>query len=57
MRMNKRTLSTAILAGSAPLPALMPQLLADPRRRRAVAFEIGRMIGALHAAGDRKSVV
>jgi hypothetical protein len=44
-------LLTRFVAGSAPLPALMPQLLADPRRRRAVAFEIGRTIGALHAAG------
>ena len=29
----------------------MPELLAEPRRRRAVAFEIGRLVGSLHAAG------
>ncbi len=44
-------LLTRFVSGSTPLPALMPQLLAAPRRRRAVAFEIGRTIGALHAAG------
>jgi tRNA A-37 threonylcarbamoyl transferase component Bud32 len=44
-------LLTRFLAGSTPLPALMPELRAAPRRRRAVAFEIGRVIGSLHAAG------
>jgi tRNA A-37 threonylcarbamoyl transferase component Bud32 len=43
-------LLTRFLAGSAPLPAHMPELLAAPRRRRAVAFEIGRVVGSLHAA-------
>jgi Lipopolysaccharide kinase (Kdo/WaaP) family len=44
-------LLTRFVIGSSPLPALMPELLASSRRRRAVAFEIGRTIGALHAAG------
>ena len=39
------------LAGSAPLPAVMPELLADRRRRWALAGEIGRLVGTLHAAG------
>ena len=39
------------LVGSAPLPAAMPELLGDRRRRWAVATEIGRVVGALHAAG------
>ena len=50
-RLVESFLLTRFLVGSAPLPALMPVLLATPRRRRAVAFEIGRTIGALHAAG------
>jgi hypothetical protein len=50
-RLVESFLLTRFLVGSAPLPALMPELLATPRRRRAVAFEIGRTIGALHAAG------
>ena len=50
-RIVESFLLTLFVAGSVPLPALMPQLLAAPRRRRAVAFEIGRTIGALHAAG------
>jgi lipopolysaccharide kinase (Kdo/WaaP) family protein len=50
-RLVESFLLTRFLAGSAPLPALMPELLAAPRRRRAVAFEIGRVIGTLHAAG------
>src|SRR4030095_3824446 len=32
-------------------PGLMPQLFAAPPRRRAIAFEIGRVVGTLHAAG------
>ncbi len=44
-------LLTRFLAGSTPLPALMPQLSAAPRRRRALAFAIGRVVGVLHAAG------
>jgi len=39
------------LAGSAPLPAVMPELLADRARRWRVATEIGRVVGALHAVG------
>jgi tRNA A-37 threonylcarbamoyl transferase component Bud32 len=50
-RVVESFLLTCFLAGSSPLPALMPRLLADPTRRRALAFEIGRAIGALHAAG------
>jgi len=50
-RLIESFLLTRFLVGSAPLPALIPQLLAAPRRRRAVAFEIGRAVGALHAAG------
>jgi tRNA A-37 threonylcarbamoyl transferase component Bud32 len=50
-RVLESFLLTGFLAGSSPLPALMPQLLAEPRRRRAVAYAIGRAIGALHAAG------
>jgi tRNA A-37 threonylcarbamoyl transferase component Bud32 len=50
-RLVESFLLTRFLAGSTPLPALMPELLADPPRRRAVAFEIGRVVGSLHAAG------
>jgi tRNA A-37 threonylcarbamoyl transferase component Bud32 len=50
-RVVESFLLTRFLAGSTPLPALMPELLAAPRRRRAVAFEIGRAVGTLHAAG------
>jgi hypothetical protein len=50
-RVTESFLLTRFLAGSTPLPALMPDLLAAPRRRRAVAFEIGRVVGSLHAAG------
>ncbi len=50
-RLSESYLLTCFVAGSTPLPALMPQLLAAPRRRRAIAFEIGRVVGALHAAG------
>lgn len=50
-RVIESFLLTRFLAGSTPLPALMPELFAEPRRRRAVAFEIGRVIGSLHAAG------
>jgi len=42
---------TGFVAGSRPLPAAMPELAAAPRRRRAVAFEVGRLLGTLHAAG------
>ena len=50
-RVIESFLLTRFLVGSTPLPALMPTLLAAPERRRALAFEIGRVIGALHAAG------
>jgi hypothetical protein len=50
-RVIESYLITRFLAGATPLPALMPQLFAAPSRRRAVAFEIGRVVGALHAAG------
>src|SRR4029450_2082578 len=50
-RLIESFLLTQFLVGSAPLPALMPELLGAPRRRRAVAFEIGRLLGSLHAAG------
>jgi tRNA A-37 threonylcarbamoyl transferase component Bud32 len=50
-RVDESFLLTGFLADAPPLPAAMPQLLAHPRRRRAVAFEIGRVLGALHAAG------
>jgi tRNA A-37 threonylcarbamoyl transferase component Bud32 len=50
-RLVESFLLTRFLAGSTPLPALMPELFAEPRRRRAVAFEIGRVVGSLHAAG------
>jgi len=43
-------LLTRFLVGATPLPAAMPELLAHPRRRRAVAFELGRVVGTLHAA-------
>jgi hypothetical protein len=49
-RLTESFLLTRFLTGATPLPALMPELLAAPRRRRAVAFEIGRVIGSLHAA-------
>src|SRR5206468_2281629 len=38
-RIVESFLLTRFLAGSSPLPALMPRLLADPPRRRALAFE------------------
>ena len=50
-RIEESFLLTRFLVGATPLPALMPELLAAPRRRRAVAFEIGRVVGSLHAAG------
>ena len=50
-RVLESYLLTRFLIGSTPLPALMPALLAAPKRRRALAFEIGRTVGALHAAG------
>src|SRR5262249_13953351 len=50
-RLLESFLLTRFLVGSAPLRALLPELLAAPRRRRAVAFEIGRVVGSLHAAG------
>ena len=50
-RVIESFLLTRFLVGSTPLPALMPTLLAAPKRRRALAFEIGRVVGALHAAG------
>src|SRR5262249_13394800 len=49
-RLIESFLLTRFLAGSAPLPALMPQLLAAAPRRRAIACGIGRAVGALHAA-------
>ena len=50
-RVTESFLLTRFLTGATPLPALMPELLTAPRRRRAVAFEIGRVVGSLHAAG------
>jgi hypothetical protein len=50
-RVIESFLLTRFLIGSTPLPALMPALLAAPKRRRALALEIGRVVGALHAAG------
>jgi Lipopolysaccharide kinase (Kdo/WaaP) family len=50
-RVLESFLLTRFLVGSTPLPALMPTLLAVPKRRRALAFEIGRVVGSLHAAG------
>jgi hypothetical protein len=50
-RVLESFLLTHFLVGSTPLPALMPTLLAAPKRRRALAFELGRVVGVLHAAG------
>ncbi len=51
LRVEESFLITAFVTGSMPLPAAMPALLAAPTRRRAVAREIGRVVGTLHAAG------
>ncbi len=50
-RVLESFLLTGYCAGSLPLPARMPELLASPRRRRSVAHEIGRVLGTLHGAG------
>jgi len=50
-RIEESFLLTGFVADALPLPAAMPELLARPRRRRAVATEIGRVLGTLHAAG------
>jgi tRNA A-37 threonylcarbamoyl transferase component Bud32 len=50
-RIDESFLLSGFVTGSTPLPAVMPELLATPRRRRAVAFEIGRVVGTLHGAG------
>jgi tRNA A-37 threonylcarbamoyl transferase component Bud32 len=44
-------LLTRFLAGSEPLPAAMPALRAAPERRRALAYNLGDVIGRLHAGG------
>jgi hypothetical protein len=51
LRIDESFLITAFVIGSTPLPACMPALLETPTRRRAVAREIGRVVGTLHAAG------
>ena len=50
-RVVESFLLTRFATGAAPLPARMPELLSAPRRRRAVAYELGRVVGTLHAAG------
>lgn len=42
-------LITRFLAGASPLPAAMPALRASPKRRRALAYALGDLIGTLHA--------
>lgn len=44
-------LVTPFLAGSVPLPAILPELAAAPRRRRALATALGELVGDLHASG------
>jgi hypothetical protein len=44
-------LFTQFVVGSAPIPAAMPEIRKDPKRRRALAFQLGDVIGRLHAAG------
>jgi hypothetical protein len=43
-------LLTEFLDGALPLPAVMPELRANPARRRRVAERLGELIGTLHAA-------
>lgn len=50
-RVYESYLLSEFLADAAPLPAIMPQLRSDRRRRRAVARSLGVAIGRLHAAG------
>jgi hypothetical protein len=44
-------LLTRFVVGSEPIPAAMPEIRKDPKRRRALAFKLGDLIGRLHAAG------
>ncbi len=50
-RVCESFLVTEFLADAVPLPAIMPVLRRDRRRRRAVARSLGATIGRLHAAG------
>jgi len=42
-------LLTRFIEEAAPLPALMPELRAQPSERRALAFALGELVGRLHA--------
>jgi hypothetical protein len=44
-------LLTRFVAGSEPIPAAMPVLRRDPKRRQALVAALGDLIGCLHAAG------
>jgi hypothetical protein len=44
-------LLTRFLADALPLPAAMPEIRRDPRRRRRLATRLGEAVGTLHAAG------
>lgn len=50
-RVVESFLLSEFLGDAAPLPAIMPELRGDRRRRRDVARSLGRTIGRLHAAG------
>lgn len=44
-------LLTRFVPDSDPLPAAMPEIRRDPRRRRRLATRLGEAVGTLHAAG------